>query len=72
MSSYEPYHPSSAPRRLVRTRADKMVGGVCGGFAAYLGIDSNLLRILLVAAVVLGFGTPAIAYLVAWALMPQA
>ncbi len=72
MTSYEPYQSPSAPRRLVRTRADKMVAGVCGGFAAYLGIDANLLRILVVAAVVLGFGTPAIAYLVAWVLMPQA
>lgn len=79
MSSYEPYpppvpaQPRGRPRTLlVRSRDDRMVAGVCGGFADFTGLDANLIRILLVAATVLGFGSPVIVYLAAWLLMPEA
>jgi phage shock protein C len=81
MSSYEPY-PSSAPGRpapaqlaaskqLTRSRSDKKVAGVCGGFAAYTGLDPTLVRLVLVAATVLGVGSPIIVYLAGWLLMPE-
>jgi phage shock protein C len=57
-------------RKLRRSRTDKMVAGVCGGWADVLGIDAALLRILLVAATILGFGTGAILYLICWVIMP--
>ena len=77
MSSYDPYAPppvpaQSAPRTvLARSRSDKMVAGVCGGFAAYTGYDVNVIRIVLVAATVFGVGSPIILYLVAWLLTPE-
>ena len=49
-----------------------MVAGVCGGIADHLGIDANLVRLLLVAAVVLGFGAGIVLYVAGWILMPQA
>ena len=52
---------------LVRSRSDRMLTGVCGGFAEYTGLDVNLIRIVLVAATVLGFGSPILVYLVGWA-----
>ena len=58
-------------RKLRRSRTDRMVAGVCGGWANVLGMDAALLRILLVAATVLGFGTGALLYLVCWVVMPQ-
>lgn len=48
-----------------------MVAGVCGGFAKLLGMDAALLRILLVAATLLGFGTGAVLYLIAWLIIPE-
>lgn len=76
MTNYDSYTPSSYSeperKRLVRTPDDKMIAGVCGGVARYLGIDANLVRIVLVAAVVFGFGTGIILYLLGWWLMPQA
>jgi phage shock protein PspC (stress-responsive transcriptional regulator) len=30
--------------RLIRSETDKMIGGVCGGIAAYLNVDSVLVR----------------------------
>ncbi|MGQ9516257.1 MAG: PspC domain-containing protein [Anaerolineae bacterium] len=34
-----------AGRRLYRSRVNRMVAGICGGWGEYLGIDPNLLRI---------------------------
>jgi phage shock protein C len=58
-------------RKLLRSRTDRMVAGVCGGWARVLGVDAALLRILLVAATILGFGTGALLYLICWIVMPQ-
>lgn len=60
-----------APKRLVRSRDDRWLAGVCGGFAAYFGIDANLVRLIVVLGTVLGFGSLAVAYVVAWILMPE-
>ncbi len=57
--------------KLRRNRSDRMVAGVCGGIATMFGMDAALVRILLVAATLLGFGTGAILYLVAWAVVPE-
>ena len=64
--------PYTAPRRLVRSRDDRWIGGVCGGVARYAGIDANLVRLLVVLGTVLGFGSLLVVYLVAWLLMPEA
>lgn len=74
MSNYESYPAPQSPakRRLTRRSHDKVVAGVCGGLADHLGIDANLVRLLLVAAVVFGFGTGIVLYVAGWLLMPQA
>ena len=62
-----PEHPY---RRLTLSTSDKMIGGVCGGIAAYFGIDPTLVRILaVVLALVAGGGI--LAYLLAWIIMPK-
>ncbi|MEU7475322.1 PspC domain-containing protein [Lentzea sp. NPDC042327] len=58
-------------KKLRRSRSDKMVAGVCGGVAKMIGVDAALLRIVLVAATLLGFGTGAVLYVAAWILMPE-
>ncbi len=57
------------PRRLNRSENDKMLGGVCGGIAAYLKIDSSIVRILF-ALLTLGFGTGILVYLILWVVLP--
>jgi phage shock protein C len=56
--------------RLKRSKSDRMIAGVCGGLAAYLDIDSTLVRlafaILLFAS---GIGFPI--YLILWVIMPE-
>lgn len=57
-------------KRLVRSTDDKWVSGVCGGIARYLGLNANLVRLLVVIGTVLGLGSLIVAYVVAWILMP--
>ncbi len=59
-------------KRLSRSVSDRKLGAVCGGLAEYLNLDSTLVRVAwVVLTIVPGailFG--AIAYLVAWFIMP--
>lgn len=58
-------------KKLRRSRTDKMLAGVCGGVAKMIGVDAAIMRIVLVAATLLGFGTGAVLYVAAWILMPE-
>jgi phage shock protein PspC (stress-responsive transcriptional regulator) len=69
-----PYQPAPAagPKRLLRSRQDRWLGGVCGGVGEYAGVDPNLVRLVAVVAGVFSAGTLLLAYLVAWVVMPDA
>lgn len=72
MSNSDPQPYPTGPRRLTRSRDDKMIAGVCGGLARYLNIDATLARVLTVLALIFsGFFPVGVLYLVAWALMPK-
>lgn len=62
---------TSTTKRLRRSSTDKMLAGVCGGWAELLGMDAAVLRILLVAATIFGIGTPVLIYAICWIAMPQ-
>jgi phage shock protein PspC (stress-responsive transcriptional regulator) len=66
----QPPPPAEPPRRLLRSRADRMVAGVAGGLAAHLGVDPVIVRIALVALAVVG-GAGVLIYLAAWLLVPE-
>ena len=40
-----PTDVQDAPRRLLRSREDRVIGGVCGGLGRYFNIDPVLFRI---------------------------
>lgn len=69
--SETPHVYETAPKRLVRSADDRWLGGVCGGLARYLGVDANLVRLLVVIGTILGLGSLVVAYIVAWILMPS-
>lgn len=59
-------------KRLTRSKKDKKIFGVCGGFAQYLGIDSTIVRVILILVVVFtGIFPGVLAYLLAALVMPQ-
>ena len=59
-------------KQLVRTMDDKMVAGVCGGLARYLGVDPTLVRVAAVIALVFAFPAALVGYVLAWAITPSA
>ena len=59
-------------RKLYRSRKDRRISGVCGGFGKYLRIDSNILRVaLLFLCVITAFFPILIFYFVATAIIPE-
>ena len=69
--SQTPHVYETQPKRLVRSADDRWIAGVCGGVARYLGVDANLVRLVVVLGTILGFGSLLVAYILAWILMPQ-
>lgn len=51
-------------KKLYRSKINKKLCGVCGGFAEYFEIDATILRILLIIFVLCG-GAGILAYIVA-------
>ena len=59
--------------QLRRSKTHKMIAGVCGGIAEWLGWSPTAVRILYVVISVLSVAFPGIiVYIVLWAVMPQA
>lgn len=59
------------PRRLHRSEGERMISGVCGGFAEYLGWDPTLVRVLFVLGAVLTQGAIVIGYIALAIIMPR-
>jgi phage shock protein C len=66
-----PVPPGAAMSPLVRPQFGRVIAGVCAGFAQHFGWDVVVVRLVLVVAVLLGCGTPVLAYGVAWIVMPE-
>ena len=64
-----PRPPAASPGLSIPLEGRK-IGGVCAGFARYIGVDVTFLRIFwLTLAILTGVGF--VAYLIAWLLMPK-
>ena len=59
-------------RRFYRDPENAVLGGVCGGLSAYLGMDVTLIRILCVILVFVGVGMIIPVYLIVWLVAPPA
>jgi len=57
-------------RKLMRSRYDKVIGGVCGGLAKYLNVDPLLVRIIMLVLLLCGsFGFWL--YIILWIVVPM-
>ena len=65
-----PTPPPSSTRVLRRSRTDRVGAGVSGGLGEYFGVDPVLFRVLFATAAFFG-GAGVLAYLVAWAAIPE-
>jgi phage shock protein C len=57
-------------KRLVRSRSDYMLGGVCAGLGHYFSIDPTIVRLVFVLLAVSG-GSGVLLYLVLWIVIPR-
>ena len=57
-------------KRLMRSRTDRKIAGVCAGVAEYFDLDVSLVRVVwLIAGVMTGIGL--LSYPIAWIVMPE-
>ena len=57
-------------KKLYRSRNNRMIGGVCGGLAQYLGIDPTVVRVIMALVTFVG-GMSLLVYLLMWLLIPE-
>lgn len=70
LPSPDPAPQPEPPRRLLRSRDERVIGGVCGGLARYFNADPLIFRIAAVALAFVG-GAGIVAYLAALLLVPE-
>lgn len=58
------------PRRLYRSRRHRIIAGVCGGIAEYLGWSPTRVRVLTLLSFLLP-GTQIIIYILIWIFVPN-
>src|SRR5512132_1988907 len=64
-----PYQPQ-VPKRLERSKSNRVLGGVCAGVANYLNMDPTLVRVLTV-VISLFTGVPIVLYIIALFVVPE-
>ena len=57
-------------KKLTRSK-NKVIAGVCSGFAEYLDVDPTLVRVIFSIFTVFSMGAGILIYLTAWMLMPK-
>jgi len=60
---------TNGPKKLYKSRRNRMIDGVCGGIAEYFGVDVTIIRILFVLLGLMG-GTGLLVYITAMIIMP--
>jgi len=61
-----------APRKLMRSRADKKIAGVCAGLAHHFDLDVSLVRLLAIfLTLATGLCPGIVTYLLAWIIIPS-
>lgn len=58
-------------KKLVRSRMNKMICGVCGGIGEYLNIDPTVVRLIWAIASVCSIGMGLLVYIIAAVVMPE-
>lgn len=57
-------------KRLVKSKNNRVLCGVCGGLGEYFNLDPTLIRLIL-ALLICGAGTGLLAYIIAAIIMPE-
>jgi len=59
-------------KKLLRSKRNRVMGGVCAGIGEYLGVDPTVVRLIWVVVTIFsGFFVGILAYIIAWAIIPE-
>jgi phage shock protein C len=58
------------PKRLFRSRKERILGGVCGGLGIYFNLDPVLIRVIW-AILFFAAGIGFLGYILAWIIIPE-
>ena len=58
------------PKKMYRSTTDRKIAGVCGGLAAYMDVDVNIIRVVW-ALLFLCASFGLLAYIVCWIVFPE-
>jgi len=62
----------NSPKRLKRSRSDRMLAGICGGIANYMMVDPSIIRLVFVLATFFTALFPGILiYFIMWIVVPK-
>ncbi len=59
------------PKKLMRSRMNKMICGVCGGVGEYFNVDPTIIRLAWALITVCGAGSGLLVYIIAAVIMPE-
>lgn len=60
----------SKPKKLLRSKSDKMIAGICGGIGEYSNTDPTVIRIIAIILALFNQGT-ILVYLILWLVIPE-
>lgn len=66
------FYKEPARHRLYRNPDDRILGGVAGGIAAYMGWDPTIVRIIMILLLFVPYFSIVLIYIIAWILIPLA
>jgi len=58
-------------KRLLRSKKNRMIAGVCAGIGNYFDIDPTVIRLVWVLFCFFSLGFGALAYVIAWVIIPE-
>lgn len=62
----------NSPKRLIRSRKDRMLAGICGGIADYMVVDPTVVRLIFALATFFTVLFPGVLiYLIMWIVVPK-
>ena len=62
----------NSPKRLFRSKNDRMLAGICGGIAQYMDVDPTIVRLIFALASFFTVVFPGVLiYLIMWIVVPK-
>jgi len=58
-------------KKLLRSKKNRIIAGVCGGIGEHLGVDPTIIRLLWVLLTFFSGGVGVLAYIIAWVIIPE-